>query len=113
MSEAAGKDETIQQLEEKIVRQKWVLTIKDAALADRSRQLDAMAWVWCDGGCHGGVFRHTPLDLTEEIVAEAERNVKRLRTWFDNVEFRKQWAGMTEAERAEWFSAQREARNRS
>lgn len=93
----------IRDLEAKIARQKRELAQKDRTLAARSRQLDAMAWVWCDGGCPGGVLRHTTGDLTEEIVAEAERNAARLRRWFDNAAFRAEWARMTKAERTRWF----------
>lgn len=37
----------------------------------RNEEMTALHYVWCSGGCRGG--------LTEEIVAEAERNTKRLR----------------------------------
>ena len=96
---------TMQDLEDKIARLKREVARKDSALADRNRQLDAMAWVWCDGGCAGGVFRFTPTELTEDVVVAAERNVKRLRTWYTNASFRQRWAKMTDAERAEWIES--------
>lgn len=52
----------------------------------RNRQLDALHLVWCDGGCGGGVHRYcgSKEDITEELVAEAERNTRRLRSWLVN-----------------------------
>lgn len=61
------------------------------------RQLDALLRVWCSGSCGTGVLRWiTPdrypnwrerrTEVTEEIVAFAEENTKRLRTWFENNE---------------------------
>ena len=53
---------------------------------ERNRALDALHYVWCSGGCEGGTHRYqgTPDDVTEEVVAEAERNTARLRTWWTN-----------------------------
>jgi hypothetical protein len=80
---------TIQELEEKIKSQKRELTLKDEALRRRSIAVDAMYWVWCDGGCYGGVNRHELVSpLTEEIVQAAENNTRRLRRWYDNKIFR-------------------------
>lgn len=55
----------------------------------RNLELDALHYVWCDGGCPKGVHRygeHPP--LTKEIVKEAQRSVKRLTQWYNNSEFR-------------------------
>lgn len=46
--------------------------------------LDALHYVWCDGGCETGTHRYVPGEITEEIVLAAERNTARLRRWFDN-----------------------------
>jgi len=53
---------------------------------EKNRELDAMHYVWCSGGCEGGTHRWegSPDDVTEEIVALAERNTGRLRAWFEN-----------------------------
>jgi SMC interacting uncharacterized protein involved in chromosome segregation len=58
---------------------------------ERNRELDALHYVWCDGGCKGGAHRYCgrPDDITEEIVAAAERNTMRLRRWFVNREHKK------------------------
>jgi hypothetical protein len=60
---------------------------------EMEKQLDALLWVWCSGGCAGGVLRWThdkPIEwwhrrdeVTEEIVALAEQNTRRLRSWFE------------------------------
>jgi hypothetical protein len=56
----------------------------------RNLQLDALHFVWCDGGCLGGVHRYDgrPHAVTEEIVQEAERNTARLRRWLTNYAFK-------------------------
>lgn len=67
-------------------------------------KLDALHFVWCDGGCASGVHRFDHGELTEEIVAEAERNALRLRRWLANKDFKTQWAAMSQGERNLWFS---------
>lgn len=59
----------------------------------RNRELDALHYVWCNGGCHGGVHRYcgSPDDITEEVVLAAERNTSRLRSWFVNRIYKKAW----------------------
>ncbi len=56
----------------------------------RNRELDALHYVWCDGGCRSGVHRYCKStgDITEDVVTTAERNTKRLRTWFENRKLR-------------------------
>jgi len=53
---------------------------------ERNRELDALHYIWCDGGCQSGAHRYcgSPDDITEEVVAAAERNTLRLRRWFQN-----------------------------
>lgn len=57
---------------------------------EKNRELDAMYYVWCDGGCGSGVCRygHTQL-ATKDIVELAVRNTERLVKWHNNMEFRK------------------------
>ena len=69
--------------------------------------LDAMHWVWCDGGCNGGVHRHHQQELTEEMVQKAEHNAKRLRSWYENSAFRESWALKSDEEKNQWFEDQR------
>ncbi len=97
----------LQELEAKIARQKRELEKLNSILATRGRQLDAMAWVWCDGGCPGGVFRWVPEELTEEVVRHAEINTDRLRRALSNHTFKKRWAGMSESDRSKWLEGQR------
>ena len=54
-------------------------------LHQKNIELDSLYWVWCSGGCGGGVHRYKHSEtLTEEIVKRAEWNTKRLRTWWTN-----------------------------
>ena len=51
----------------------------------RNVELDALHFVWCDGGCYRGVHRFGDCDrpLTEETVLAAELNTARLRKWWN------------------------------
>jgi hypothetical protein len=66
------------------------LGIQQEALRKKNLQLDAMHFVWCDGGCRSGVHRWPCNEerVTEEVVAQAERNTLRLRSWFTNRQWR-------------------------
>jgi hypothetical protein len=88
----------IRELEGKLSRQKAMLAMQQDVLKTRSHQLDAMHWVWCTG-CDGGVHRFADEDgvmrhakLNEEVVAQAERNARRLRAWWENYKYRHQAA---------------------
>ena len=84
-------------LETKIRAQKKEIEHNHETLKLRSKALDAMWWVWCDGGCPTGTNRYKQLpELTEEIVKLAERNVSRLRKWYNNTEFRKTYNELKE-----------------
>lgn len=91
--------EDIQQLKSELKHLYAVLNKKNIAL-------DAMYWVWCDGGCEGGVNRYIPSELTEEIVAAAERNTRRMRKWLTNRIFREEWNKMSQAEKDAWMKQQ-------
>lgn len=55
----------------------------------RNLDLDALHYVWCNGGCDKGVHRWSSDEVTREIVDVAIRNVGRLVEWFNNHNFRK------------------------
>lgn len=74
--------------EDKIASLKYPVTLKDRALHARNVALDGMAWVWCDGGCHSGVFRFTDMKLTDEMLAMIQRNTSRLQRWAANRDYR-------------------------
>lgn len=52
----------------------------------RNRELDALHYVWCNGGCIGGVHRWSDRGegITQEIVDVAEQNTLRLKQWWGN-----------------------------
>jgi hypothetical protein len=57
------------------------------AAEKRNRDLDAMHWVWCDGGCEGGVHRFDgegPEAVTQSVVDAAIHNTERLKRWWAN-----------------------------
>ena len=62
-------------------------------LERKNRELDALHYVWCDGGCPRGVHRWDDVLITRELVEAAERNTRRLRRWYRAVEFRLQLPG--------------------
>lgn len=65
----------------------------------RNLQLDALHFVWCDGGCKFGVHRFDEKSLTLETVQAAMRNTARLVRYFKNYHYRRLSAGeITQAE---------------
>lgn len=64
------------------------LTFQSENNHQRNLELDALHYVWCNGGCKYGVHRWTEETVTEELVAAAERNTARLRTWLENKQHR-------------------------
>lgn len=72
-------------LEGKLSALKREVRIKDEALHQKNLALDAYHHVWCSGGCPSGVHRYHDAPLTEDIVAEAELNTKRLREKYNNL----------------------------
>jgi hypothetical protein len=87
-------DETIKQLQKKIEILKGEVRTMQRAAERRNIELDAMHYVWCSGGCTTGTHRcdgKGPDEVTEEIVEVAERNAKRLRTWWTNRQGKLLW----------------------
>jgi hypothetical protein len=71
-------------------------TIKELneKLHKKNLELDALYHIWCDGGCGGGVRRYPETreelpELTYELMEEAEAQVKRMRRWVTNNNWRK------------------------
>jgi cob(I)alamin adenosyltransferase len=62
------------------------LTMMQQAAETRNRELDALHYVWCSGGCAKGTHRYcdSPDEITEETVQIIERQATRLRSWFEN-----------------------------
>ena len=61
---------------------------KDEALRKAKLRMDGLLWVWCSGGCTGGVLRKSEGEVTEEMVQEIELNTKRLRSWWHSYQNR-------------------------
>lgn len=81
--------------EEHILVKKLRAEIRAMQLAaeKRNQELDAMHWVWCDGGCYTGIHRYDgkgPEAITEEVVATAVRNTERLKRWWATWRYRQQ-----------------------
>lgn len=55
-------------------------------LHEKNLELDALHYVWCSGGCAGGVHRYSDQGekLTAEIVGRAVSNARRLALWYVN-----------------------------
>jgi len=88
---------------DKYKKLKREVTILQQALHKKNLELDAMHYVWCDGGCDSGVHRWTEDTVTEEIVRLAEINTIRLRRWYNNKLFKVKWLTMSEEEQMEWI----------
>lgn len=81
--------EELERLKDKNRHQARQITLLQESLRQRNLDLDAMSFVWCDGGCPGGVHRFSPdAVLTEEMILRAERSVRRLRSWYNTVKWR-------------------------
>lgn len=87
---------TIKELEAKIREQRRTVARLEACLHERNLQLDALHHIWCDGGCSTGAHRWTGQTITEEVVQQAERNTKRLRSWWNNYQYRNKMGWQTE-----------------
>jgi hypothetical protein len=74
------------------------LTFQSANNHKRNVELDALHYVWCDGGCKTGIHRYDDAKVTQELVDLAIRNTARLVAWWRNNRGR---AG----ERQEWAMA--------
>jgi uncharacterized protein YuzE len=81
--------EELSQLRVKVERQRACLTELNRALRRKNLELDALHYVWCSGGCPGGVHRwHSELLITEELIQVVEVQAERLRSWYDTVKHR-------------------------
>lgn len=60
-------------------------------LHEKNVALDALHWVWCDGGCQGGVHRYNDLPpITDEMIQKAEWNLERMKSWLINYTAKRQ-----------------------
>lgn len=79
----------LERLKDKNRSQANVITDLKEVLERKNRDLDALHFVWCTGGCPGGVHRFDrDAILTEDVVLSAERNTTRLRKWYNSVKWK-------------------------
>ena len=98
------KDNAIRNLEAKISFQKQEIAGMQSTLKTRTKALDAMSWVWCTGGCDGGVFqKNIDQFVTQEMIDIIENNLNELKTWYTNYNFKKEWNNFTPEEKQKWF----------
>ena len=83
-----GSADEVAALRERVRRQAANIREMQLALERKNTELDALHYVWCDGGCPGGIHRWTEGKLTAEMVQHAERQARRLRRWYGVVAFR-------------------------
>jgi hypothetical protein len=100
--DVAGETRDIAELREKVRRQAAVIRQQQLVLERKNRELDALHYVWCDGGCERGVHRWSDALVTRELVEAAERNTRRLRGWYRIVEFRLKLPGADAWQRKRW-----------
>lgn len=79
---------SIEKLQAEAVEYRRQITDMRLALQRKNRELDALHYVWCDGGCEYGAHRWSPQSINEETVLTAELNTKRLRAWWNNFQHR-------------------------
>jgi len=74
-----------------ISRLKHELTNLQESSRIKNLELDALHHVWCTGLCSGGQHRHTPNDLTPEMLRSAIYQVSAMVSRGPAGELRKQW----------------------
>ena len=80
------------------------ITHLNEVLHRKNIMLSALQFVWCKGGCLGGVHG----EVNEEVVLAAEKNTHRLRTWWKNKQFKARWKAMLPDERIAWVEHQKD-----
>lgn len=75
----------------------------------RNLELDALHYVWCDGGCPGGVHRWQENPPTKEVIDAAINNTNRLIRWWLNNVIRKNGCSAYNAEKSRLLSVYRMA----
>ena len=80
---------TREELEAEIKNLKAELTCAYQNNHQRNLELDALHYVWCNGGCEGGTHFWSENKITEDIVLAADRNTQRMISWYINYLFRR------------------------
>jgi|SRR5688572_9886155 len=79
---------TIMDLRRKLKDRARTIQSMEQTLKEKTHMIDKLHYVWCSGGCKGGVHRYCKEPLTEEIVKLAESNAIRLRAWYSGRQYR-------------------------
>lgn len=82
-------EERVAVLEQRIARLRRTVDENRLTSERKNRELDALHYVWCSGGCGGGVHRYQDGPVTGEIVKQAEKQAKRLRSWWNSYHCRR------------------------
>jgi hypothetical protein len=80
--------EEVSKLKEENEELRRQLSIQRENNHTRNLELDALHYVWCDGGCKTGIHRWTDQKITAELVETAVRNTTRLIHWYLNFVYR-------------------------
>jgi hypothetical protein len=79
----------LQEQVEMLKRQIWVAQGNNER---RNKELDALHYVWCNGGCEGGVHRWQEEEVSKELVETAIGHITRLVQWWNNREYKASYA---------------------
>lgn len=94
-SEVAAAQSRAEKLREQVGNLRHELTIQRANNHERNVALDALRYVWCNGGCGGGVCRYShDVPVTQEVVDAAIENTGRLVCWWRNAGNKAEWQSM-------------------
>jgi hypothetical protein len=63
-------------------------------LAEKNRELDAMGYVWCTGGCGGGMFRNVEPERIndDDLLDRIQKNAERVLTYIKNLRHRRSYS---------------------
>ena len=84
------EEDVVEVLLAKVKKLKRALHFATEGNHQRNLELDGLHYVWCDGGCGGGVDRYggDAPPLTREMVTHAVRNVRRMVRWWNSARYR-------------------------
>lgn len=87
---------------ERIVDYRRQMKHLNETLREKNRDLDALHYVWCSGGCTGGAHRWSENNITGAKLRRAERLLRRTRSWHEN-RIHRRWNQMQHEGRPWWI----------